>query len=212
MIAAGVMAVVLTTLSVGCAGNGGSSVSPASHSLKTASAIDLRAADLPGLKVAPTKRRVPLVSQSLRCAEFATEPEQGAESATFVHQTRPEWWVSSSVAVLPSKADAVDALALLTSERGQACLVRSVAGNAAFVHVINSSALPVPGLPSGGARRMFLQLQNPRPSRMHLDVILFAAGRTLAGLIAQSGALAAPPATEQRLAELMYRRATVAQG
>jgi len=55
--------------------------------------------------------------------------------------------------------------------------------------------------------RLVVQLQDPRPGERQVDAFFVIAGRTVVGLLAQSGDVPPPVAAERRLLTLLYSRA-----
>ncbi len=131
--------------------------------------------------------------------------------------------VSSAVEVLPSAAMAAGNLAAFDSARGRACYVRFVeaanrrrAGALRYSgSEISSLANPLRGDAPSFARRVTSTLSGTRADgtrvsvRVYHDTYAFVLGACEVDLIAVGFSTPVPAATERRLVELLYARATV---
>jgi hypothetical protein len=196
---------VTTVLVSGCGGN-----SNGKGAQGYANAINLRAVDVGASKgTAPASQRS--VSRLLQCAGVNTaEGGSRSESKTFRGPGGKEWWVNSSVDVMPSKAFADVYVAALKTLGGQTCFARDTVGqHVAFYGVEGATTLQTADagdLPHVGVR-LIARIQDPRPNRRIIDSFAFAVGRTVVGLVAQSTEKPPPVAAEQRLLALLVRRA-----
>ena len=229
---AGLVAVTCCCLTVsGC----GASSSPVADAMGPPSAaafardVNLSASDLPEMSQVTPEASAPapnpqgaafarcdgeaspyLRVASIRSAEFSSG---GAGHSQLL---------SSAVEVLPSPAVAAGNLAAFDSARGRACYLRFLeaanrrrAGALRYgTSTIRSLANPLHGTTQSFARRVTSTLSGTRRGThvsVHVfhDTYAFVQGASEVDLIAVGFSSPVPAATEQRLLELLYARATV---
>jgi len=203
---------VAAMLLAGCGGAGHASSSSAtpgagvpissSQALAYAHAVNLRAADAPGMT---SQRNAEVVIHPrgshpfLRCAGIPA-----ARVLLEIHSTilnAPYWWMRSTIGVLPNEALAAAYVSALGSSRGHRCLLMKIPRRADMT--ISTIAIDSP---FKGIRIS----QNTGVQWTHNDTLAFASGRAVITLTAQ-GERTPSLATEQHIISLLYNRAKAHQ-
>jgi len=215
---------------LGCGGSGSSSrrQDGREEALAAASAINLRAADVPGTAgrgPRPGNREVRFgpfgdwsCAGSVQGIVTFGSPRFGRGGTTLL-QTES---VASHVTLMASEAQAAQDYAALGSAQARACVKRKLAGVAIrqeregkepfAIHVAVLSLEPLPRpLPVHGIRQVKdVAIAPPRGrgrSKVYLDECDFVVGRLLVDILAEGSPNPFPVATERRLLVLLYGRA-----
>jgi hypothetical protein len=214
---AAICALLAAGVLCGCGGARGSStgtaaITEAAAGRVFASAVNIRAADLPGARAAAPESAGPSPGAGAlafaRC-DGGVSPKRVVLEArsTLLSAGRGPSLVRSRVTLWPSEALASRNLAAFASELGSRCELRYGGTSVSRLRV----ALP------GGARALGLRVAVPSRGEHtgeigYHDIIGFVCGPAEIVLTAAGFSRPVQPQTERRLLEMLYRRASGARG
>jgi hypothetical protein len=236
---ASILAAAVALASVVALSSCGSSATPSAPALHTsaepsatkvsalayAKAVNLKAADLPGMALtAPERESDPPTGSALeedRCVGGAIDsPVAKEDSATFAGVSRGEHVeIHSNVEVMATAAIAAKNDAANRSQRAVSCAQRVLPkvlaeANGQRVHFgsLTVTRLPV-SLPGGYGLRVSVSVPplpgqiGPAHPRLYTDALAFLVGRAEVALMAEAWPRAVPRQAETRLLALLYARA-----
>lgn len=188
--------------------------------------VNLRAADLPGFKVAAdheheTAAEKRLEHEALRCAGTPSASDQLAEASSksfkFEHGVLA-FSVSSSVGVARTAAIAAKELSAVRSRRTQGCLShfldelfkgREYHGASVSPFSITAVTPSAPGTTGSFGWRISAKVTTHRVAvPVYLELLGFVYGRSAVTLFTSAVPVPFPPVTEQHLFSLLLERAT----
>lgn len=190
-------------LVAGCGGGGAASYGDA-RALAFAEAVNLRAADVPGMQRGAANSLIAPHGNALPCSTLP----KGRQilSRPFV---APGWGTFSLVVAAPSAAAADAYVAGLDSSHTHDCLAASAvegAGSSSQAQVSSLSAALPRGHGYAGVRTV-VPTSDPRLKHLYVDIVFFAAGRAVVGLVTIGREAPAPQAAAQHLLAVLDGRA-----